>query len=233
MGSESCKAVSADPELELVGTSDSRDNLQSVLADLKPEVVVDFTVPHCAVKNTEIILNASARPVIGTTGFKEEDIKRLKALAKERQIGGLIAPNFAIGVVLMMKLAPEISKYMPDVEIIELHHENKLDAPSGTAVRTAELILEAQPQAGAVNHPQNTVELYAGARGAKIGNIHVHSVRLPGLVAHQEIIFGGKGQTLRISHDSLNRESFMPGVCLACKKVPDINELLVGLEHLL
>lgn len=231
MGSETVRAVEADAELELAGTADVEDSLADAIASSGAEVVVDFTVPQAAAANTEAILRAGARPVVGTTGFRGDQIAALQALAAELKLGGLIAPNFAIGAVLMMMFSEQAARYLPHVEIIELHHDKKLDAPSGTASRTAELIAAARrssPAPAAVGEHQAP-----GARGADIAGIRVHSVRLPGLVAHQSVLFGGKADTLTIRHDSFDRSSFMPGVCLACRKAPELDGLLVGLEHLL
>lgn len=231
MGQEVVKAVSADPDLELVAQCDSKDNLEEEIKKTKAQVVVDFTTASSGIKNTEIIIKSGAYPVIGTSGFKEDDVKKLQALAAEKKIGGVIAPNFAIGAVLMMKFAQEAAKYLANVEIIETHHDGKVDSPSGTAIRTAEMI--SQTRAKLNTQAKEEVALIPGARGANHKGIHIHSVRLPGFVAHQEVIFGGKAQALTIRHDSNHRESFMPGVCLACKEVLKHKELFYGLEHLL
>lgn len=213
MGSESVKAVSKDPALELVGQVSYSSELSTAIKSSGAQVVIDFTHPDVAVSNTKLILEAGARPVIGTTGFKPSDIEELKKLAKVKNLGGLIAPNFSIGAVLMMRFSAEAAQYFSKAEIIERHHDAKVDAPSGTAIKTAEMMT------------QNI--------NSNLKNIPIHSVRLPGYVADQEVIFGGVGQRLRIIHESINREAFMPGVVLACKKVMTINELVYGLEHLL
>ena len=170
-------------------------------------------------------------PVVGTTGFTEAQIQELTDLSKDKSIGGLIAPNFAIGAILLMKFAVEASKYFPDLEIIELHHDKKKDAPSGTAVKTAELIREVREtkRQGA----EDEVETLAGARGAEFDGFRIHSVRLPGLVAHQEVIFGAQGEGLTLRHDSYDRISFMGGVNLGIKEVVKRDQLVYGLEHLL
>ena len=229
MGQAVVQAVTADQELLLCGEADLGDDLKDTIRRSQAEVVVDFTTAAAGGNNTELILEAGARPVIGTSGFTEEQVKRLQTLAKNKGLGGVIAPNFAIGVVLLMKFAQEAARYLPHVEIVELHHDRKADAPSGTAVRTAEMI--ADVRAAVVANEEH--ELFSGARGATVRGVHVHSIRLPGLVAHQEVVFGGLGQTLSIRHDSLSRESFMPGVCMACKKVIGCSELYYGLEHLM
>jgi len=231
MGQAAVAAISADKELSLVGKTDLGDDLAKAIQSLKAEVVVDFTHPSVAVQNVEAILNAGARPVVGTTGFKPEDIKKLQKLAKEKKLGGVIAPNFGIGAVLMMKYAADAAKHLPNVEIVEYHHDNKADAPSGTAIKTAEQILEANPKLKGPN--VKSKEELKGALGSEIGNIRIHAVRLPGFVASQEVILGGVGQTLKIRHDTINRESFMPGVVMACKRVGELNELVYGLEKIL
>lgn len=207
------------------------NNIEDVLAGDKPDVLVDLTQPEAAKRNVPLAIQYGVRPVVGTTGWTSEDITELDKLAKERKVGAVIAPNFAIGAVLMMQFAKEAAKYMPHVEIIEMHHDQKLDAPSGTALKTAELIA-ANRQELKQGHPEETEQL-EGARGAYRDGFRIHSVRLPGLVAHQQVLFGGPGQTLSIRHDSINRESFMPGVNLAIRKVMGLDRLVYGLEHLL
>lgn len=181
--------------------------------------------------NLRIAISAGVAPVVGTTGLTDTDREELRTLCGKHHTNCLIAPNFAIGAILMMKFAQDAAKYMPHVEIIELHHDQKLDAPSGTALRTAELITETR-QAMKQGHPQEEEKL-VGARGAEMEGMHIHSVRLPGYVAHQEVIFGALGQTLVIRHDSISRESFMPGVVLACERILSIDGLIVGLENIL
>ena len=231
MGQESVKAVSKDPELELVAQTDLGDNLSDTIKQSQAQVVVDFTTAAVVMENTAAIIESDARPVIGTSGLLPEQISRLQELCKKNNNGGLIAPNFAVGAVLMMKYAKDAAKYFPNVEVIELHHDLKKDAPSGTAIKTANLLAESRKSA--YEKKIDEKEILPGARGAESQNIRIHSVRLPGMVAHQEVIFGGKSQTLKIRHDSIHRDSFMPGVCLACKKVMHLKELIYGLEHLL
>ena len=231
MGRTVVAAVQADPALELVAETDLGDDLPGTIARSKAEVVVDFTHPTGAYANVQAILAAGAHPVVGTTGFTAQQIAELQKRAGALRLGGLIAPNFAIGAVLMMRFAAEAARHMPFVEIIELHHDGKAEAPSGTAIKTAELIAEARPRAPALL--VESKELAPGARGTKGYAVPIHSVRLPGHVAHQEVILGGLGETLRIRHDSISRESFMPGVLLAIKKAPSLTQLFYGLEHLL
>ncbi len=231
MGMQTVEAVRGADDLELVASTDLGDDLEKTIRGQQARVVVDFTEPAVAVENTEKILRAGAHPVVGTTGFRPDDIRRLQKLAASENRGGLIAPNFAIGAVLLMKFAADAARYLPAVEIIELHHDQKLDAPSGTAIKTVEMIREAaaeerQPLAG-------ETETLPGARGARYMGVPIHSVRLPGFVAHEEVIFGGLGQILTIRHDSVSRESFMPGVLLAVRKVVQLEALYYGLETIL
>ena len=231
MGQEVVKAVTAASDLELVDQTDLGDDLIARIKVSQAQAVVDFTTAAVAFENTRKILEAGVHPVIGTSGLLAEQVAELQQLAEDKGIGGLIAPNFAIGAVLLMKYAQDAAKYLPDVEVIELHHNRKADAPSGTAVKTAQLIAEARQEI-----PKALVEekeLFEGARGSEVHGVRVHSLRLPGLVAHQEVIFGGTGETLTLRHDSIHRESFMPGVCLACRKVIGTQQLFYGLEHLL
>ena len=231
MGQEVVKAVTVASDLELVDQTDLGDDLTARIKASKAQAVVDFTTAAVAFENTRKILEAGVHPVVGTSGLLAEQVAELQQLAEDKGIGGLIAPNFAIGAVLLMKYAQDAAKYLTDVEVIELHHNRKADAPSGTAVKTAQLIAEARQEI-----PKALVEekeLFEGARGSEVHGVRVHSLRLPGLVAHQEVIFGGTGETLTIRHDSIHRESFMPGVCLACRKVIGTQQLFYGLEHLL
>ena len=250
MGQAVVKAVLDDEELKLVAAVDLTGGVDAaamvglapcgveVTTDLAaaidaaaPEVMVDFTRPDVVFGNAVTALKKGVSPVIGTTGLTEDAKAEFERLAKEKGTPCFIAPNFAIGAVLMMLMAKQAAKYMPNVEIIELHHDNKLDAPSGTAIQTAEMIREVRGEM-AQGHPDEKEKL-PGARGAVLGGMHIHSVRLPGYVAHQEVIFGGLGQTLSIRHDSMDRASFMPGVVLACKKVRSLSGLVVGLDKLM
>ena len=230
MGQESVKAISEDPELDLVAQTDLHDNLTKIILDIKAQVVLDFTNADVVMEVSLSIIKSGARPVIGTSGLLPKQVAELKKLCKKQKIGGIIAPNFAIGAVLMMKFSQDAAKYLPQAELIELHHDGKKDSPSGTAIKTANLIAEARTN---YSKTHTEKEVLVGSRGANAEGVRIHSVRLPGLVAHQEVIFGGQSQTLSIRHDSIHRKSFMPGVCLACKKVMDLNELIYGLEHLL
>lgn len=250
MGRSVLQAVQEDAALTLVGAVDVhagadvgeligaaplgiavQADLQAVIDAVRPDVMVDFTRPDAVFGNASLALKNGVCPVIGTTGLSDAQKEELARLSKASRTGAFIAPNFAIGAVLMMKMAREAAKYLPHVEIIELHHDQKLDAPSGTALSTAESIRQTRATMRQ-GHPDE-VEKVAGARGAQVDGIRIHSVRLPGYVAHQEVIFGGLGQTLTIRHDSISRDSFMPGVVLACKKVKALDGLVIGLETLL
>lgn len=241
MGRTVVAAVNADSELELVGAVDALNgtvdgltvetNLDAALKKFKPDVMVDFTRPDVVFDNVMTALRNKVSPVVGTTGLSDDAKEKIRALAEENDTPAFIAPNFALGAVLMMLMSQKVAKYMPDVEIIELHHDKKLDAPSGTAELTAKMISEVRPP-HKQGHPEE-VERLPHVRGAEVDGIRIHSVRLPGYVAHQEVIFGGLGQTLTIRHDSTGRDSFMPGVVLACKKVRNLRGLTVGLDKLL
>ena len=230
MGSEAVKAITNDAELQLVGQCDFGDDLAALIKESSAQVVVDLTAASAGFTNTQTILNAGASPVIGTSGFQAEQVEELQALADEKKLGGLIAPNFSIGAVLMMKFSAEAAKYLPDAEVIEAHSPQKEESPSGTGMRTAELIAAARTKA---TIPCSDKELIEGARGAELHGVKLHSLRLPGIVAQQTVFFGGLSETLKIEHNSQHRESFMPGICLACKEVVKRNELVYGLEHLM
>ena len=206
-------------------------DLDQCLSEVECDVLIDLTTPEYGKKHMEISFQHGVRPVVGTTGFSNEDVEELAKTADEKGLGAIIAPNFAIGAVLMMKFATMAAKYFSDVEIIEQHHDRKLDAPSGTAVKTAKMISEVRDEKKQ-GHEDEREDL-AGARGADYEGMRIHSVRLPGLVAHQEVLFGGEGQTLKIRHDSMNRASFMPGVQLAVETVLKIDQLVYGLENIM
>ncbi len=213
-------------------------DLDAAIARTHPDVLVDFTLPDGVLGNLRIALAHGVSPVVGTTGLSAENLAEIDRIAREKGIGAFVAPNFAIGAVLLMQFSVQAAKYLPDVEIIELHHEKKVDSPSGTALLTAQRIGQARRVADVTPCPlpEGLVEKSPGARGARdevTGDVPIHSVRLPGFVAHQEVIFGGIGQILTLRHDSLDRRSFMPGVLLAVRKVHALNGLVVGLEHLL
>lgn len=206
-------------------------NLNQLIEDTNPDVLIDLTSPQAVYEHAKVALLHNVRPVVGTTGFTDEQLDELIQIAQDQKVGCIIAPNFAIGAVLMMKFAKEAAKYLPHVEIIELHHDRKLDAPSGTAKKTAQMIAEVREEQKQ-GHPLEK-ETMEGARGASFEGMHIHSVRLPGLVAHQEVIFGGEGQLLTIRHDSFNRESFMDGIVYCVKKVMELDKLIYGMENIL
>lgn len=231
MGSEVVKAVTGASDLELVASLDQGDSLET-LVNSGAQVVVDFTTPDSVMTNLEFLITHGIDSVVGTTGFDDARLAKINSLlAANPKSGVLIAPNFAIGAVLMMEFATKAAKFFESAEIIELHHPNKVDAPSGTAARTAELMAQARKDAGLGAMPDATSSSLDGARGAVVGDVPVHSVRLRGLVAHQEVIFGGLGETLTIRHDSLDRAGFMPGVLLGVRSVVNHPGLTFGLEN--
>jgi 4-hydroxy-tetrahydrodipicolinate reductase len=230
MGVEVMKAVTEAADLELVAALDLGDSLDQ-LKSSGAQVVVDFTTPDSVMANLEFLISNGISAVVGTTGFDAGRISKLeKLIAASPKVGVLIAPNFAIGAVLMMEFATKAAKYFESAEIIELHHPNKVDAPSGTASRTAELMSKARKEAGLSAMPDATTTSLDGARGATVGDVPVHSVRLRGLIAHQEVLLGGLGETLIIRHDSLDRAGFMPGVLLGVRKIITHPGLTFGLE---
>lgn len=251
MGKEICRSVISEEGLKLVGAFDVKNqgqdigpflglpeqgvlvetSLSRLLQETEFDVMIDFTNAQAALNNIPQIIRKGICVVIGTTGLTAEEIKEIKGLAEENQVGAFLAANFAIGAVLMMQFAQQAAKYLPNVEIIELHHDNKLDAPSGTAVTTLKKIAQVRKAFG--QGAENEYEKIPHSRGGEYEGMRVHSVRLPGYVAHQEVIFGGLGQTLTIRHDSISRESFMPGIMLAVKKVGSWTGLVEDLESIL
>lgn len=251
MGKAAVRAVATQPDMRLVaalgrsrgigqdaglvaGAGSLGITVTSDLAgvlDAKPDVLIDFCPGAAAVEHARAAVPAGVSPVIGGTGMSQADLDALTALSASRRVGAVVAPNFAIGAILMIEFSRLAAKYFPHAEIIELHHDRKRDAPSGTAVKTAVAVAAARgtPPAAAVAED----EMVTGARGGSVEGIHIHSVRLPGLVAHQAVIFGGPGQTLTIRHDSINEESFMPGLLLAVRNVRTLTGLMYGLEKLL
>ncbi len=249
MGSEVIKAIDEAEGMEVVAavdpgasgvciksatgtTIECRSDLTSVIEQFKPDVMVDFTRPDVVESNLRVALPAGVDCVVGTTGLTEETLADLAELAPDGTCL-FFAPNFAIGAVLMMQFAEKAARFMPHCEIVELHHDRKLDAPSGTAIRTARLVAAARRETPTTPGRDTELAGMEGARGAEVDGVHVHSIRLPGLVAHQEVVFGGTGQTLALRHDSIDRTSFMPGVVLACREVGSRSGLVVGLENLM
>ncbi len=249
MGSEVVKAVTDAEGMQVVAAVDPgvsgcfvvdahgahiecTQDLSAAIAAFRPDVMVDFTRPDVVEANLRIALAAGVDCVVGTTGLSDELLEELALLAPQGTCL-FFAPNFAVGAVLMMQFAEKAARFMPHAEIIELHHDRKLDAPSGTAIRTARLVAAARREAPPAPGRETELDGMDGARGALVADVAVHSVRLPGLVAHQEVIFGGQGQTLTIRHDSIDRTSFMPGVVLAIREVASRSGLVVGLENLM
>jgi len=231
VGMELCRAVEAADDLELVAAVDAGDSREPLTS---AQVAIDFTHPDAVMDNLEFCIGHGIHAVVGTTGFDDARLDRLRAwLDGAPGTGVLIAPNFSIGAVLMMRFATEAARFFESVEIVELHHPDKADAPSGTARRTAELIAAARREAGSGPVPDATSTSLDGARGATVDGIHVHGLRVRGLVAHQEVILGGQGETLTIRHDSMDRTSFSPGVLLGVRSIAQHPGLTVGLEHLL
>jgi 4-hydroxy-tetrahydrodipicolinate reductase len=233
VGTEVCAGVEAAPDLALVAAVDAGDDIGSLVA-AGAEAVVDFTHPDVVMDNLEFCIDHGLHAVVGTTGFDQGRLDTLAGwLADAPGVGVLIAPNFSIGAILMMRFAAAAAAFYESVEVVELHHPTKADAPSGTARRTAELIAAARREAGLGPVPDATSTGIEGARGADVDGIRVHGLRIRGLVAHQEVIFGGPGETLTIRHDSLDRASFVPGVLTALRAIGDRPGLTVGLESLL
>ena len=230
MGAEVVKAVESDPGMSLIAALDMGDSLDQLIGS-GTHVVVDFTTPDSVMANLDFLINNGINAVVGTTGFNDSKLATLENLLKKNpSVGVLIAPNFAIGAVLMMEFAAKAARYFESAEIIELHHPDKVDAPSGTAARTAELMSDARKAAGLSAMPDATTTALDGARGSKVGDIPIHSVRARGLVAHQEVLFGGLGETLTIRHDSIDRVGFMAGVLLGIRSIISKPGLTHGLD---
>ena len=252
MGQEVIKAVNDQQDMELVAAIDINNtgkdigeiignkpfgvilesSLKDALLKSKADVVVDFTSPDIIFNSAKIAIDCGVRPVVGTTGLSDEQVKELKKLSQEKNISALIAPNFTTGAVLMMMFAKTAAKYFENAEIIELHHNKKKDAPSGTAIKTAQMMAESKSDFASGNVPE--IELIKGSRGGvSESNIHIHSVRMPGFMASQEVIFGSPGQILTIKHDSVDRTCYMPGVMMAVRHISVNNEFVYGLENIL
>ncbi|CAM4427875.1 MAG: 4-hydroxy-tetrahydrodipicolinate reductase [Legionellaceae bacterium] len=230
MGQIAVQAITGDPNFTLVAEANRGDNLLHIIQKSKPDIVLDLTTASAVFENISQIIDANIHPIIGTSGLLPEQVKELQKRCADKQLGGIIAPNFSIGAVLMMRFAAMAAPYFSDVEIIEMHHTQKEDTPSGTAIKTAHLIDAAR---GKTNPPKSYREIIPGSRGALANNIPIHSLRIPGVVATQEVIFGGQGETFSIKDQAISREAYMKGICLACKKAPTLTELIYGLEHLL
>jgi len=233
MGAEVVKAITNASDLELVASIDQNDDF-NIVKNSGAQVAVDFTTPDVVMKNLELLIESGISPVVGTTGFTEEKIAQLqKMLDTKNGVSLRLVPNFSIGAILMMRFAKAATKFYDSAEIIEYHHPQKVDAPSGTAIRTAQIIAEERKVSNLAKNPDATASEIPGARGSKIDGIPVHAVRMPGLVAHQEVIFGSLGETLTIRHDSFDRESFMPGVLLAIRNISKKPGLTIGIDDLI
>ncbi|WP_406062751.1 4-hydroxy-tetrahydrodipicolinate reductase [Streptomyces sp. NBC_01077] len=233
IGSEAVKAVEAAEDMELVAALGRGDKLER-LVEADAQVVVELTTPASVMENLDFCVRHGIHAVVGTTGWTEERLAQLRTwLAASPETGVLIAPNFSIGAVLTMKFAQIAAPYFESVEVVELHHPHKVDAPSGTAARTAQLIAAARAEAGLGAQPDATATALDGARGADVDGVRVHSVRLAGLLAHQEVLLGGEGETLTVRHDSLHHSSFMPGILLGARRVTSTPGLTFGLENFL
>lgn len=230
MGTVACQTIANHSDFTLLAELGSTDNLEKSIQELKPKIVIDLTNAKSVYANTKTIIDNNSHPVIGTSGLLDNEISNLQKLATIKQLGGIIVPNFSIGAILMMQFAKFAAKLMPDVEIIEAHHQQKLDAPSGTALKTADMIAAARQK---IPEHIETREIVKNARGAQYKNINIHSIRLPGYLANQQVIFGNSGETLTLCHNSIDRSSFMPGLILACQAVVKLNSLVYGLENLI
>jgi 4-hydroxy-tetrahydrodipicolinate reductase len=230
MGSVTRNTIENHPDFKLVAGLSKGDDLQQALTKHTPDIVIDFTNAESVYKNAMLIIENNCHPIIGSTGLLEKQVNHLSELCANKNLGAIIAPNFSLGALLMMKLSAQVSAYFSEVEIVETHHQQKQDAPSGTALKTAELIAANRQHA---KNELESKELFAGARGATYKNINIHARRLPGTIANQEVIFGSLGETLSINHTTINRECFMPGVIMACKEVTELDKMIYGLEHLL
>lgn len=230
MGIEACKTIQKHPDFQLVASLGHHDDLAETIINTQADIVIDLTSAESVYENSLMIIKHGASPVIGTSGLLEEHIQALKARCAEKKLGGIIVPNFSISAVLMMRFAAEAARWLPEVEIIEAHHPQKLDAPSATSIKTAELIASARclPKA-----KLPLKEQLPGARGATHRDINIHALRLPGILAQQQVIFGSIGETLTLTHNTIDRSSFMPGLILACQQVRQLDGLYYGLEHVL
>ncbi|MEU8776357.1 4-hydroxy-tetrahydrodipicolinate reductase [Streptomyces sp. NPDC048606] len=233
IGSEAVKAVEAAEDMELVAALGRGDKLET-LVEAGAQVAVELTTPASVMGNLDFLVRHGIHAVVGTTGWTEDRLAQLDTwLAGSPETGVLIAPNFSIGAVLTMKFAAQAARYFESVEVVELHHPHKVDAPSGTATRTAQLIAAARAEAGLGAQPDATATALDGARGADVDGVPVHAVRLRGLLAHQEVLLGSEGETLTIRHDSLHHSSFMPGILLGARRVTRTPGLTFGLENFL
>ena len=235
MGILACETISKHPDFKLVGSLSREDNLRLAIEREKAQIVVDLTRADCVFDNSLAIIESGAHPVIGTSGLLTEQITHLQELCRRKQLGGIIVPNFSISAVLMMHFAALAAHHLTAVEIIEAHHPQKFDAPSGTALKTAEMIAAARAVGSLLTgeSTKSSNELIGGARGGLYQDIAIHSLRLPGILANQQVIFGSMGETLTITHNTLDRSAFMPGIILCCQKVQQLQSLYYGLEQVI
>lgn len=231
MGTVLVNTLKQNPDFELVQALGRNDNLPKAIHETNAQVVVDLTTAESVYKNSLAIIEANVHPVIGTSGLLPDQIASLQEICSQKKLGGIIAPNFSLGAVLMMKFAGVAAKYFPIGEVVEAHHEQKIDAPSQTALKTAEIIADSKNKETEIDI--KTKENIEGARGANFNNVPIHSLRMPGVLARQEVIFGGIGETLTVTHNTLDRQSFMPGILLCCRKVLNLTSLYYGLESIL
>lgn len=232
MGKTVAQAIVNEPDLQLLAGLDHQDDLKKELKKYHPDIVIDFTTPQTVFDNANTIIECGVRPVIGTTGLLAEQIKKLEIVCKQKSLGGIIAPNFSIGAILMMRFSEMAACYFSDVEIVEMHHPQKRDAPSGTAQKTAELIANNKKQKNA-SAPIDATLKNNMARGKSHCDIPIHAMRLSGAFARQSVVFGNSGELLTIQHDALDRNAMMPGLFLCCRKVMQLNHLVYGIEKLI
>lgn len=233
MGQITVATLQQQPDFACVAVNGRHEDLAQIIEDSQPEIAIDFTVPDAVFANSQILIAHGVHPIIGTSGLTLPQIDELKQQCQQKKLGAIIAPNFSLGAILMMKYAADAARYFKDVEIIEMHHPQKLDAPSGTANKTAQMIQSIHKNKENAENLFSASKSFPPARGDHSYDIPVHSVRLPGIFANQTVIFGGLGETLTIRHDAIERQSCMPGVLLACRKVLSLDHLVYGLEHLI
>ncbi len=229
MGQLTCEWIAKQTAFTLAGKAGRNDDLNQMIKETQADIVIDFTTADAAFQNTRTILAAKVKPIIGTSGLKPDDVKALQAYAKAQHMGGAIIPNFSLGAMVLNKLAQQASTYFNSIEIVETHHDLKRDAPSGSAINTAHLLAASRKKLPPAHDEQETL---SGARGATLENIHIHALRLPGVMAKETVYFGSPGETISLEHQVINREAYMPGILLACERVDSLTELVYGLEYL-
>jgi len=232
MGKMSVQAIQKESDFEVVAQCGRGDNLEQAIVTTHPDVVLELTLPECVYENALLMVKHHVHPVIGASGLTFSQIETLEQICLEKKLGGIIAPNFSLASALMIQCTQKVAKYLPQAEIIEMHHDGKIDAPSATAIKTAQVISSARESNLSSAEP-TTKRMGSLAYGEAHFGIPIHSIRLPGFVAHQRVLFGGEYESLTIQHDSLGRECFMPGVLFSCRKVLSLNQLIYGLDHLL